>query len=113
MKLPLIIFAVCAGLAVAGVAQAGEFNINQRFSGVGNPTMVDLNGDGRFANSSIFNLVGSPGRGTILSFVDFSPLTPSGNYPDTGGPCTVAPVPRRGFLLMPLQAPAQMPCVAL
>lgn len=70
MKLPFII-AVCAGLVLSGAAQSGEMNINQRFSGVGNPTMVDTDLDGAFANAASFQLVGAPGRATMLAVAEF------------------------------------------
>ena len=75
MKLPLIIIAVCAGLVVAGSVQSSEIKINQKYTAVQHPTMVDTNADGVFADVADFQLVGSPGRatmqGVIRSSVDF------------------------------------------
>jgi hypothetical protein len=69
----LLIIAVFAGLVISGSVQSGEIKINQRFTGVGNPTAIDTNEDGAFASSSFFQVVGSPGRSTIQSFVEFGP----------------------------------------
>ena len=71
MKLPLFI-AVCAGLVLSGAAQSGEMIINQRFSGVGHPTMVDTDGDGVFAGASSFQLKGNPGKATMLALAEFT-----------------------------------------
>ena len=71
MKLPLII-AVCVGLTVSGAALAGEMSIDQRFSGVAQPTMVDTNGDGIFANAVSFQFKGAPGRATMLGIGEFT-----------------------------------------
>jgi hypothetical protein len=73
MKLPLVI-AVCAGLVMAGAVQAMEVKINQTFTGVTTPTMVDTNGDGAFANDNSFQIVGSPGRATATSIVESTPI---------------------------------------
>ena len=67
MKFPLIVSIMCAGLVVVGSVQAGGVKINQRFTGVSHPTMVDTNDDGIFASTFSFQTVGSPGRGTIIS----------------------------------------------
>ena len=77
MKTPFVI-ALCAGLILSGAAQAGEININQRFSGNGHPTMVDTNGDGNFAAASTFYLRGSPGRAVMHAFAEFTPFMPYG-----------------------------------
>ena len=71
MKIPLFIL-VCAGLAVSGAAQAGEIIINQQFSGMAHPTMVDTNGDGAFAAATSFQLKGSPGKATMLAVPEFT-----------------------------------------
>ena len=74
MKLPLIIITVCSGLVMAGAAQAMEVKINQTFTGVSTPTMVDTNGDGAFANANSFRIVGSPGRATAESIAESTPI---------------------------------------
>lgn len=74
----LLIIAVVAGLVISGSVQSSEIKINQRFTGVGNPTAIDTNDDGAFASSSVFQLVGSPGRSTIQAFVEFNSLVPGG-----------------------------------
>ena len=76
MKLPLIVSIVCAGLVVAGSVQSKEIKINQRYTGVSHRTMVDTNGDGVFADAVNFEMVGSPGRATMVGAVESTPLTP-------------------------------------
>lgn len=76
MKLPFIFSMVCVGLIVAGSVQSSEIKINQRFTGVGHPTMVDTNGDGEFASASSFQVFGSPGRATIQAVGETTPLVP-------------------------------------
>ncbi|MDH3614410.1 MAG: hypothetical protein OES10_14170 [Gammaproteobacteria bacterium] len=82
MKLPIMI-AVCAGLILSGAAQAGDIKIDQRFSGVSHPTMVDTNGDEAFASTFSFQLKGSPGKATIQSVGEFTAFAP-GDCPDGG-----------------------------
>jgi len=77
MKTPFVI-ALCAGLILSGAAQAGEININQRFSGTAHPTMVDTNGDGLFAGVGTYHLKGSPGKATMMAFVEFGAIEPAG-----------------------------------
>ena len=60
----LLIIAVFAGLVISGSVQSSEIKINQRFTGVDNPTAIDTNGDGALATSAIFQVTGSPGRST-------------------------------------------------
>ena len=84
MKLPFII-ALCAGLVLSGAAQSGEMSINQRFSGVAHPTMVDANTDGAFANVISFQVKGSPGKATILAFGEFTPPAITACAPSGGG----------------------------
>ena len=76
MKFPLIVSIVCAGLVVAGSVQAGEVKINQRFTGVSHPTMVDTNGDEAFASSSSFQYVGSPGQATGVTVAEYTDFVP-------------------------------------
>ena len=78
MKLHLVI-AVCAGLLMSGMLQAGGMNINQQFSGVTHPLMVDTNDDGIFAGVASFQVVGSPGKGTILAVAEFADFVPDGS----------------------------------
>jgi len=65
---------------VAGSVQSSEIKINQRFTGVDHPTMVDTNGDGAFATASSFEAVGSPGRATIQALAEWTPMV-SGESP--------------------------------
>jgi len=74
----LLIIAVCAGLIVSGTAQAGEIKINQRFSGVNVTTAIDLDDDGQTAAVGSFQVKGSPGRATLVSQGEFTPLAPGG-----------------------------------
>ena len=53
-----------------------QTRINQRFSGVSIPTMVDSNGDESFARSFTAESKGSPGRSTTVAFAEWSPLVP-------------------------------------
>ena len=73
MKLPLLI-TLCAGLVMSGAALSGEIPINQTFSGVNHPTMVDTNADGQPANAGSFQITGSPGKATAVSLAEFTPL---------------------------------------
>ena len=57
---------------MSGIAQARETIINQQFSGMGHPTIVDTNGDGVFAGATSFQLTGSPGKATILAVGEFT-----------------------------------------
>ena len=80
MKLSLVI-AVCAGLVASGAAQSDEMTINQRFSGVSHPTMVDTNDDGAFASVVSFRLKGSPGIATSQAFGEFTAFAPGNDCP--------------------------------
>ena len=85
MKLPLIVSIVCAGLVVAGSVQSKEIKINQRYTGVSHPTMVDTNGDGVFADAVNFEMVGNPGRATMVGVTESTPLTPGDSPCDLQG----------------------------
>jgi len=76
MKLSFIFSILCAGIIVAGSVQSSEVKINQRYTGVSHKTMLDTNGDGVFAESVSFQLVGSPGRATMEGVVEATPLVP-------------------------------------
>jgi hypothetical protein len=69
-------FALVSVLAITAFPALvlADVTINQTFSGVVNPTMVDTNGDGEFAGAASFHATGSPGRGTIQAIAEFSPM---------------------------------------
>jgi hypothetical protein len=81
MKLPLIVSIVCAGLVVAGSVQSKEIKINQRYTGVSHPTMLDTNDDGIFASVGNFQLVGSPGRATMQGVFESTAFAIPGESP--------------------------------
>ena len=87
MKLPFIFSIVCVGLIVAGSVQSAEIKINQRYTGVSHPTMLDTNDDGVYANVGSFQMVGSPGRATMEGVFESTPLAPGES------PCDLQNVP--------------------
>ncbi|NNK99728.1 MAG: hypothetical protein HKO88_11810 [Xanthomonadales bacterium] len=87
MKLLFIVSIICAGLIAAGSVQSAEIKIDQRYTGVSHPTMLDANDDGVFANVASFHLVGNPGRATMEGVFESTSFEPGES------PCDLQNVP--------------------